>query len=182
MVSSSGLTGQELLDWVTEREREEKEKEGRREEMAMRKIRAEITKAQLESEILGEENIKLRDENKFLTFKIEALEANMDHYTSSKASVEGLPHRVIALENMVLKLGKHHYVQTLGIPQGSLLSTIPCGAYYGHLDRTMLLRIVDRGDFFIRMVDDILLVTRNKMTAQDFLRIFLEGIPTVGLI
>ncbi|KAH9493024.1 hypothetical protein Btru_022520 [Bulinus truncatus] len=77
----------------------------------------------------------------------------------------------------VLKLGKHHYVQTLGIPQGSLLSTILCGAYYGHLDRTMLLRIVDRGDFLIRMVDDILLVTRNKMTALDFLRIFLEGIP-----
>ncbi|KAH9487752.1 hypothetical protein Btru_069485 [Bulinus truncatus] len=94
-----GYTGKELEALVTEREREEKEREGRREEMVMRKLRAEMTKAQLESEILGEGNKNLRDENKF-KFKIEALEANMNQYSSSNASVEGLLHRVIALENM----------------------------------------------------------------------------------
>ncbi|KAH9498459.1 Mediator of RNA polymerase II transcription subunit 23 [Bulinus truncatus] len=105
------LIVRELRAYVTEREKEEiekekKEREDRREEMTMRKLRAEMTKAQLESEILGEENKKLRDENKFLKFKIEALEANMDHYASSKASVEGLPHRVIALENMFKKIAE----------------------------------------------------------------------------
>ncbi|KAI8789896.1 telomerase reverse transcriptase [Biomphalaria glabrata] len=77
----------------------------------------------------------------------------------------------------VVKIGKHHYVQTLGIAQGSSLSSILCGAYYGHLDRTVLADIIDNNDFCVRMVDDILFVTQNKLKAKAILKLFLEGFP-----
>lgn len=77
----------------------------------------------------------------------------------------------------VTKLGKQHYVQTVGIPQGSVVSTLLCAAYYGHMDRTMLSLIQGRKDLLIRMVDDMLYVTPVKENAELLLKIFLEGIP-----
>ncbi|CAG5119103.1 unnamed protein product, partial [Candidula unifasciata] len=77
----------------------------------------------------------------------------------------------------VAKVGSQHYVQTLGIPQGSLLSSILCGAYYGHMDQVFLNGVRGEDDFLVRLVDDILFVTPCKRHADNLLRTMLDGIP-----
>lgn len=38
----------------------------------------------------------------------------------------------------ILQIGQHYYLQVVGIPQGSILSSLLCSLYYGHLERYRL--------------------------------------------
>ncbi|KAH7442634.1 hypothetical protein KP509_03G097100 [Ceratopteris richardii] len=38
----------------------------------------------------------------------------------------------------IVKIGEHHYLQVVGIPQGSVLSSLLCSLYYGHFERSRL--------------------------------------------
>ncbi|CAO2830156.1 unnamed protein product [Amaranthus hypochondriacus] len=42
------------------------------------------------------------------------------------------------LKNNVLKLGQCFFLQTVGIPQGSVLSTLLCTLYYGYMEREVI--------------------------------------------
>ncbi|XP_024175568.1 telomerase reverse transcriptase [Rosa chinensis] len=44
----------------------------------------------------------------------------------------------------VLQLDKKFYLQRIGIPQGSVLSTLLCSLYYGHLDQNVIFPFLDR--------------------------------------
>ncbi|CAE1228151.1 TERT [Acanthosepion pharaonis] len=79
------------------------------------------------------------------------------------------------VSNNVVKLDSHYYTQTQGISQGSVLSTLLCNIYYGHMENKMLK--LDSDALMMRMVDDFLLVTPQKSTAFRFLNKMLNGIP-----
>jgi telomerase reverse transcriptase len=69
-------------------------------------------------------------------------------------------------------------VQQQGIPQGSVLSTILCSFFYGHMEHTHL------GDFasarhsvLLRFVDDYLFVTTSEKRAIAFVETMHRGTP-----
>lgn len=74
---------------------------------------------------------------------------------------EGLVEEIckIIKEN-VITLGKEHYVQQKGIPQGSILSSILSSLYFQNLDASLFDKIVKTGKIF-RYVDDFLVVSRS---------------------
>lgn len=111
-----------------------------------------------------------------------------DIYCNRKANIENCGSYIVAREVLlgklcallfcnVAKVGSQHYVQTLGIPQGSVLSSILCGAYYGCMDRAILNGVRSPGDLLLRLVDDMLYVTRWRRNAESMLRTMLDGIP-----
>lgn len=85
-------------------------------------------------------------------------------------------------ENMV-KIGKKFYKQKVGIPQGSILSTMLCSFFYGdletHDERLAKLRR-DPGSLLMRLVDDYLFVTTDLSRARLFLDIMNQGHPEYG--
>lgn len=99
------------------------------------------------------------------------------------------------LKNNVLKLGRCFFLQTVGIPQGSVLSTLLCTLYYGHMERNVIYPYLslsghdmiiqaDNGCasleatpdvslsfpryLLLRFVDDFLFVSTSKKQASSF--------------
>jgi len=87
--------------------------------------------------------------------------------------------------NNIVKIGRQHYRQRQGIPQGSVLSTLLCSFFYGEFERTHLsfLRDGDHGNksVLVRLVDDFLLVTSERDVARRFLDVMLAGSPEFGV-
>ncbi|XP_058148628.1 telomerase reverse transcriptase [Dasypus novemcinctus] len=81
--------------------------------------------------------------------------------------------------NSILRLGDRFYVQTQGIPQGSLLSTLLCSLCYGHMENALFPGI-QRDGVLLRLVDDFLLVTPHLAQARAFLRTLARGVPEYG--
>lgn len=44
----------------------------------------------------------------------------------------------------ILQLGRKFYLQEVGIPQGSVLSTLLCSFYYGHLERNVIFPFLEK--------------------------------------
>jgi telomerase reverse transcriptase len=97
-----------------------------------------------------------------------------EHLTSHMVVTEG-------------RYGNRYLLQAKGIPQGSVLSSLLCNFYYGDIERRLLTNNSQKpssaegggmddscvkGDisFFVRMVDDFMLITTN----QDDLHTFLD--------
>ena len=98
--------------------------------------------------------------------------------------------------NMVLVDGQP-FVQTSGIPQGSLISSLLCSIHYGALDHVILARYLARlvaddtarralpsrsGDVnaLLRLVDDSLTVTSNATNHEGMLTTMRRGFPQFG--
>ncbi|KAL5006466.1 hypothetical protein ScPMuIL_015272 [Solemya velum] len=96
----------------------------------------------------------------------------MNQYETTQALLQQLRNHLI---NNVLKIGKRHYVQREGIPQGSVLSTILCNFYYGQMESELM--NVTEEDTLMRIVDDSLFVTPDYDRAVCFLNFMLSGIP-----
>ncbi|XP_060597431.1 telomerase reverse transcriptase-like [Ruditapes philippinarum] len=79
------------------------------------------------------------------------------------------------LFNNLVKVGNHYCLQTSGISQGSVISTLLCSFYYAHMERN-LFKITD-GDFLLRLVDDYLYITPTQHKAVNFLNTMISGIP-----
>ncbi|KAF5391483.1 hypothetical protein D9757_002434 [Collybiopsis confluens] len=102
-------------------------------------------------------------------------------YPSTKA------HAVLELleqhitENIV-KIGTAYYRQVVGIPQGSVLSSILCSFFYGDLERRAdfppLLQ--DPRSLLMRHTDDYLLITADAEKADQFLQVMNRGHPEYG--
>ncbi|KZP22725.1 hypothetical protein FIBSPDRAFT_910389 [Athelia psychrophila] len=84
-------------------------------------------------------------------------------------------------ENIV-KIGKDYYRQMIGIPQGSVLSTLLCSFFYGDLEVKTFKFNEDPGSVLLRHVDDYLLVTTSLPKAQNFLQTMNRGHPEYGCI
>ncbi|XP_010692706.1 telomerase reverse transcriptase isoform X3 [Beta vulgaris subsp. vulgaris] len=99
------------------------------------------------------------------------------------------------LKNNVLKLGKCFFLQSVGIPQGSILSTLLCTLYYGHLETNIILPYIANNahdslvrddnscatlevapdvsssspnNLLLRFVDDFLFISTSKKLAASF--------------
>ena len=84
------------------------------------------------------------------------------------------------LQNYI-RMDDTNYRQTLGIPQGSILSSLLCALFYGHLDSTCLGKFDIPGTLILRYTDDFLLVTDRKDVALDFITHILSGFPEYGV-
>ena len=94
------------------------------------------------------------------------------------------------------RYGDRFLLQTSGIPQGSILSTLLCNYYYGHVEQALLGSIMANksvniscisrnGDghltLLVRIVDDFLLVTTSKDLSDKFLTIMTTGSDELGV-
>ncbi|KAF5382158.1 hypothetical protein D9615_004408 [Tricholomella constricta] len=83
-------------------------------------------------------------------------------------------------ENIV-KIGSHYYRQTVGIPQGSILSALLCAFFYGDLEKKRFTSFSDDlGSVLLRLVDDYLFVTMSRTKAFEFLEVMNKGHPDYG--
>ncbi|KAF7797313.1 hypothetical protein EIP86_008508 [Pleurotus ostreatoroseus] len=80
----------------------------------------------------------------------------------------------------IVKIGNDYYRQIVGIPQGSILSTLLCSFFYGDLERTKLKFTDDPHTVLLRLVDDYLLVTTNRKRARLFYDVMNKGHPEYG--
>ncbi len=70
----------------------------------------------------------------------------------------------------MIRVGKSYYVQHVGIPQGSVLSSLLCSLFYGHMERHGLADLVERADsVLVRFIDDSLFTSTSEAVATEFL-------------
>lgn len=76
-----------------------------------------------------------------------------------------------------MQIGRQYFKQSIGISQGSVLSTLLCNIYYGQMERTFMPPQDD--ELLMRMVDDSLFVTPSRERAELFLCKMIKGILNV---
>jgi len=118
-----------------------------------------------------------------LTKKNQLIEQLREHLTSHLVTVRG-------------RYGDRFLLQSTGIPQGSVLSTMLCNFYYGNVERELLPgtffgggeghselnRVVGDDELLlVRMVDDFMLVTTNLTLLEKFLKTMYRGEPRLGV-
>ena len=79
------------------------------------------------------------------------------------------------IANHIVKVGNHSYRQTVGIPQGSIISTILCSFFYGELERREWKHLITEESTLIRYVDDFLFITTDREAAKDFCVLMHQG-------
>jgi telomerase reverse transcriptase len=79
-----------------------------------------------------------------------------------------------------VKIGKKHYRQKNGIPQGSILSSLLCSFFYGAFEAENL-SFLDGRSFLVRLIDDFLLVTSEMTAARRFLDVMASGNQEYGI-
>lgn len=85
------------------------------------------------------------------------------------------------VERNVVKIGKRFYRQKVGIPQGSVLSSLLCNFFYARLEKEYLGFIDADESVLLRMIDDFLLITTNKDHAERFSHIMHSGVDEYGV-
>jgi telomerase reverse transcriptase len=73
------------------------------------------------------------------------------------------------------KMGKQFYRQKVGIPQGSVLSTILCNIFYADLEKKKLPFLMDDDGLLLRLIDDFLFISMNREHAKSFLEHMHQG-------
>jgi telomerase reverse transcriptase len=63
----------------------------------------------------------------------------------------------------------------VGIPQGSVLSTVLCNIFYADLERKKLPFLNDPDGLLLRLIDDFLFISMNKNHAMQFLHLMHDG-------
>lgn len=85
------------------------------------------------------------------------------------------------VERNVVKIGKKFFRQKVGIPQGSVLSSLLCNIFYAQLEKEYLGFIDADDSVLLRLTDDFLLITTNKDHAQRFSHIMHSGVEEYGV-
>lgn len=81
-----------------------------------------------------------------------------------------------------VKVGDRMCVQRVGIPQGSILSSMLCSLIYGDLDRHHLTPFLnDPHSLFVRFIDDMLFISDSYMKAAHFLETASKGFLEYGV-
>ena len=76
-------------------------------------------------------------------------------------------------------MGKQFYRQKVGIPQGSVLSTVLCNIFYADLEKKKLPCLLEEDGLLLRLIDDFLFITMNREHAKNFLEHMHKGIISV---
>ncbi|KAK7463508.1 Telomerase reverse transcriptase [Stygiomarasmius scandens] len=79
----------------------------------------------------------------------------------------------------VVKIGSEYFRQIVGIPQGSVLSTILCCFFYGDLEKRFK-PFTKAHNLLLRHTDDYLFITPEYAEAKDFLDAMDKGHPEYG--
>jgi telomerase reverse transcriptase len=74
------------------------------------------------------------------------------------------------------EIGKKYFRQKVGIPQGSVVSTILCNMYYANLEKKLDFMDHEEG-ILLRLIDDFLFITMNREHARLFLQAMGDGVP-----
>lgn len=72
-------------------------------------------------------------------------------------------------------MGKQFYRQKVGIPQGSIVSTVLCNIFYADLERKKLPFLNDCDGLLLRLIDDFLFISMNRDHASEFLQHMHDG-------
>jgi hypothetical protein len=70
----------------------------------------------------------------------------------------------------------------VGIPQGSVLSTILCNIFYADLEKKKLPFLMDGDGLLLRLIDDFLFISMNRDHATQFLQHMIDGTAFVYLL
>jgi hypothetical protein len=82
------------------------------------------------------------------------------------------------------RFGSQYLRQTIGIPQGSVLSNMLCNLYYGSIEKELLHSkgvMTKASALLARMVDDFIFVTHDPTERMKFLKTMKEGHSTLGV-
>ena len=95
------------------------------------------------------------------------------------------------ISNLVVsddRFGPRFFLQSRGIPQGSVISTLLCTLYYGDIEEKLLKEVFNNSNerlssphLLLRIVDDFLLICTEKDTAERFLKTMTMGMPELGV-
>lgn len=85
------------------------------------------------------------------------------------------------VERNMVKIGKRFFRQKVGIPQGSVLSSLLCNFFYAQLEKEFLDFINADESVLLRLIDDFLLITTNKDHAIRFSHVMHGGVEEYGV-
>lgn len=85
------------------------------------------------------------------------------------------------VQNNIIKIGKKHYRQKQGIPQGSILSSLLCSYFYAEFEQQRLSFLTAQSSLLLRLIDDFLLITTNEKHARRFLQTMADGDADYGI-
>jgi telomerase reverse transcriptase len=85
------------------------------------------------------------------------------------------------VEYNMVKIGKKFYRQKEGIPQGSVLSSLLCNYFYADLEAHHLQFLQSKDSLLLRLIDDFLLITKERSHAKKFLQVMHDGLPAYGV-
>ncbi|TAQ91363.1 hypothetical protein B7494_g281 [Chlorociboria aeruginascens] len=104
---------------------------------------------------------------------------NVAQETRSKEEVLDL--LVDHIQCNMVKIGKKFYRQKEGIPQGSVISSLLCNYFYADLEAQHLHFLQVGNSLLLRLMDDFLLITTDRIHAKRFLQIMHNGLPEYGV-
>ncbi|KAL0961749.1 hypothetical protein UPYG_G00331210 [Umbra pygmaea] len=104
------------------------------------------------------------------------------HFSTDVRGKDALDFFSRMLTRIVIHFGKKTFRQGQGIPQGSVVSSLLCCLFYGHMENTLFPNVKRRGRCLMRMVDDFLLITPDLNQAQTFLKTLMVGVPQYGFV
>lgn len=81
----------------------------------------------------------------------------------------------------ILKIGKRCYRQSIGIPQGSILSSLLCTFFYNDFEARTLSFLDPQKSVLLRIIDDFLLITTKQAEAVQFIRAMKAGDASYGI-
>lgn len=83
----------------------------------------------------------------------------------------------------IIKASGSLYRQKVGIPQGSILSTLLCSFFYADLDRVHLARFSGHPrSLLMRFVDDMIFISPDEGLVDEFVGSITRGFPDYGAI
>ncbi len=81
----------------------------------------------------------------------------------------------------LIQVGSSYYRQSVGIPQGSMLSSILCSYFYAELEARHLTFLQADDCLLLRLIDDFLLITTSRDKAQCFMTMMQSGFKEYGV-
>jgi telomerase reverse transcriptase len=85
------------------------------------------------------------------------------------------------IESNLIKIGHRFYRQKAGIPQGSIVSSLLCSYFYAELEREVLGFVNDGKSILLRLIDDFLVISTERSTAERFVQTMHAGVPEFGV-
>jgi telomerase reverse transcriptase len=84
------------------------------------------------------------------------------------------------IQSNLIKVGNRFYRQKIGIPQGSIVSSLLCSYFYAELEREVL-GFVGKNSILLRLIDDFLVISTDRRVAEKFVSTMHAGVPRYGV-